>query len=77
MRKGNRRDWNRLFGVPHPFLGDKAVAYGHDGSNSVSGSEIKAMHQAEIREKYGVPAVIIDDRMENRDAVIEVNPGIA
>lgn len=49
---------------------------GHDGSNPVSDSEIKAMHQAEIREKYGVPAVIIDDRMENRDAVIGANPGI-
>lgn len=49
---------------------------GHDGSNPVSDSEIKAMHQAEIRAKYGVPAVIIDDRMENRDAVIGANPGI-
>jgi hypothetical protein len=36
--------------------------------------QIKVFHKAEIREKYGIPAVIIDDRKENREAVYEVNP---
>lgn len=33
-------------------------------------------NRKELREKYGVPAVIIDDRMESRNAVLGANPGI-
>jgi anthranilate phosphoribosyltransferase len=47
---------------------------GHDTENPISDSQIKALHQAEIKEKYGVPAVFIDDRKENRDAVCAANP---
>lgn len=46
----------------------------HDGANPISDSEIKAIHQTEICRKYGVPAVIIDDRQSNRNAVIQTNP---
>lgn len=46
----------------------------HDGENPISDSEVKALHQPEIREKYGVPAVVIDDRKENRDAICTANP---
>lgn len=65
MRRGGIDDVPLLIGNPH-----------HDGKNPVSDSEIKAIHQKEIREKYGVPAVFIDDRMSNRDAVIAANSGI-
>lgn len=65
MRRGGIGDVPLLIGNPR-----------HDGQNPVCDSEIKAIHQKEIREKYGVPAVFIDDRMSNRDAVIAANPGI-
>ena len=46
----------------------------HDGENPISDSEVKAIHQAEIRQKYGIPTVVIDDRRTNRDAIINANP---
>lgn len=63
LKKGGLEDIPLMIGNPR-----------HDGENPISDSQIKALHQAEIREKYGMPAVIIDDRKENRDAVCEANP---
>lgn len=63
LKKGKLKDVPLLIGNPR-----------HDGENPISDSQIKALHQAEIREKYGMPAVIIDDRKENREAVCEANP---
>lgn len=63
LKKGNLEDIPLMIGNPR-----------HDGENPISDSQIKALHQAEIREKYGMPVVIIDDRKENRDAVCDANP---
>ena len=63
LKSGGLQDVPLLIGNPR-----------HDGANPVSDSEVKALHQSEIREKYGMPAVVIDDRKENRDAICEANP---
>lgn len=63
LKKGGLEDIPLMIGNPN-----------HDGENPISDAQIKAMHQAEIREKYGMPAVIIDDRKENRDAICKANP---
>lgn len=48
----------------------------HDSETPLSDAEIKAFRQKEIREKYGLPCVIIDDRLENRRAVCDANKGM-
>ncbi|QTL47331.1 ribose-5-phosphate isomerase RpiA [Priestia aryabhattai] len=48
----------------------------HDGKGPLSDAENKAMRQQEIREKYGTPIAIIDDRLENRVAVCKANSDI-
>ena len=65
LKKGGLEDIPLFIGNPR-----------HDGQNPISDSQIKALHQPEIREKYGVPAVFIDDRKDNRQAVCDANPGI-
>lgn len=65
LRKGNLEHVPLLIGNPK-----------HDGTDVISDSEIKALHQKEIREKYGTPAIFVDDRQENRNAVLNANPGI-
>jgi hypothetical protein len=65
LTRGGIKDPILLIGNPH-----------HDGSAPISDSEIKALRQPEIREKYGIPVAFVDDRVENRDAVVKANPGI-
>lgn len=48
---------------------------GHDSKVPIGDAEIKALFQVEIRKNYGVPAVIIDDRLANRKAVCDANLG--
>lgn len=65
LKKGNLETIPLMIGNPM-----------HDAEHPISDSEIKAIHQVEIRRKYGVPAVVIDDRKTNRDAIVNANPGI-
>ncbi|UQA58369.1 hypothetical protein [Polyangium aurulentum] len=66
----------RRAGVPEPNLlignprhGDTVAA----GQKPLSDAQIKALRQPEIREKYGTPVAVIDDRVANRQAVIDAN----
>lgn len=62
LKQGGIRDFNLLIGNPqHDKVGD---------------AESKALKQPEIRKKYGTPVAIIDDRLDNRNAVCTANPGI-
>lgn len=63
LKKGGLEDIPLMIGNPR-----------HDGENPISDSQIKALHQEEIRKKYGMPVAIIDDRKENREAVCAANP---
>ena len=38
-----------------------------------SDSEVKRRIQADVRERYGVPVAVFDDRQVNREAIIEAN----
>ncbi len=49
----------------------------HEGEQNIGDAEIKALRQKEIREKYGTPIAVIDDRLENRNAVCKANEGIS
>lgn len=60
-------------GIKDPIL---VIGKARHNGKDLSDAENKAIKQKEIREKYGMPIVFIDDRLENRVAVCKANPDI-
>lgn len=58
-------------GISNPVL-----LIGNPQHDKISDAESKALKQEEIRKDYGTPVAIIDDRIDNRAAVCNANPGI-
>lgn len=66
----------RRAGIPEPALiigNPRHESFVPTGQPALSDAAVKAWRQEEIRARYGVPVVVVDDRVANRQAVQNAN----